>query len=181
MTWTVPVFSLGRAEHPSVRGSLCLGLAFGEEWRPCTRAGSVAGGRGALVLVEVVEGAAFGVDEDLPELTDARRRDDSGRRFGIRLGSGGRVAAPALAAVRTSGAVRVVAAARDRHRQDGEQRECAGGLAHVDSSLSLISIAAVGDSTRPTKVRSPARTTTARVRDRSSAELSTASESSPHR
>ncbi len=72
----LPVAAPGRAE-PRGRGPVAgLRRAFGQQRQPVFRAGAVAGGLAAVVVVEGVEGEAPGVDQDEAELGDAAERDE---------------------------------------------------------------------------------------------------------
>src|SRR6476661_1909506 len=84
------VTSLRRSEQGGTHSVAGVRLALREQRRPQGSAGVVAGARRALVLDEVVEGAAFAVDEDQPELRPGDR-DGRGRAgAGLAAGKAGR-------------------------------------------------------------------------------------------
>src|SRR4051794_31862334 len=79
------VLASGGAEQSGVDASPGVRLALGRQWRPEGGARAVAGALVALVLDEVVERQALGVDEDGAE----RRAADGDRRSGRGRGGDG--------------------------------------------------------------------------------------------
>src|SRR5438270_10461595 len=82
------VCARGRAEKRGVNAGARLGRAVGEQWRPDVGAARVAGGRGAGVGYEEIEGHPLVVDQDLTQLGVVGGRNfRSGCRWARRLRS----------------------------------------------------------------------------------------------
>ena len=190
MTWTVPSLRLVVPSWEAVGAVRRLRVAFGQERRPDLCAGAVAGRGRALVLVEVVEGEAL-ASRPGPARAPGRWRPRRGPRRLLRRRAAASTVGlrcrrrPCRRRRRRRAAVAAAAAAGDRQRARSApaapvRRWFGPASRHVllvELSLAVAPVASTG----ATKVRSPAWTPIARVRERSSAELSTAFESSPQR
>ena len=190
----VPSLRCDRAELAAEARRCRLRRAFGQQRRPGLGAGAVAGRVAAPVAVEGVEGKPFGVDQDQAEPGRCRAR----RRRSLSSASplAGVWARPCpsswsrrrrRAGVALAAAAAAAAGEQPQRRRDRRQPEDVVARLHVlrlASGSGRPSCArAAGVARRPGRRRSrlPAWTPIAGVRERSSAELSTASESSPQR
>src|SRR4051812_39559863 len=112
----VVVGAVGGGHHRGLHSLADCRLAADSQRRPVAGAGAEAGALGALVLLEDVERAALGVDQDLP------------RPAGRNANGGGPSAGALWRRHRSGGAATVSAATagdqRDQwHRQGGDQRD----------------------------------------------------------